>query len=138
MTAQKATPGHDHGPGDRAGGHRGEGGGHAGHSHGVSADTDRRYLTGALALIVAFMAAEVAAGVVAHSLALISDAAHMLTDTAAIVLALAAMRLAARPPEGGYTYGLKRAEILSAQANGLTLLILSGWLSFEAIRRLIT
>ncbi|HUZ38921.1 MAG TPA: cation diffusion facilitator family transporter [Streptosporangiaceae bacterium] len=103
----------------------------------MSADTDRRYLTGALALIVAFMAAEVAAGVVAHSLALISDAAHMLTDAASIVLALAAMRLAARPPKGGYTYGLKRAEILSAQANGLTLLLLSAWLAYEAIRRLI-
>ena len=137
MTAHKATPGHDHGPGDGAGGHRGEGGGHAGHPHGVSADTDRRYLTGALALIVAFMAAEVAAGVVANSLALISDAAHMLTDAASIVLALAAMRLAARPPKGGYTFGLKRAEILSAQANGLTLLLLSAWLGYEAIRRLI-
>jgi len=103
----------------------------------VSADTDRRYLMGALALIVAFMAAEVAAGIVAHSLALISDAAHMLTDAGSIVLALAAIRLAARPPQGGYTFGLKRAEILSAQANGLTLLLLSAWLGYEAIRRLI-
>jgi cobalt-zinc-cadmium efflux system protein len=138
VIAQKATPGRDHGPGGRADGHRGEGGGgHAGHSHGVSADADRRYLTGALALIVAFMAAEVAAGVLAHSLALISDAAHMLTDAASVVLALAAMRLAARPPKGGYTFGLKRAEILSAQANGLTLLLLSAWLAYEAIRRLI-
>jgi len=48
------------------------------------------------------------------------------------------MRLAARPARGGYTYGLKRAEILSAQANGLTLLILAAWLAYEAIRRLIT
>jgi cobalt-zinc-cadmium efflux system protein len=53
------------------------------------------------------------------------------------MLALVAMRLAARPPKGGYTYGLKRAEILSAQANGLTLLLLSAWLAYEAIRRLI-
>jgi cobalt-zinc-cadmium efflux system protein len=122
-----STDRHDHG----------SGGGHAGHSHQVSADADRRYLTGALALIVAFMVGEVIVGALAHSLALISDAAHMLTDAASIVLALVAMRLATRPPRGGYTYGLKRAEILSAQANGLTLLLLSAWLAYEAIRRLI-
>ncbi|GAB3975258.1 cation diffusion facilitator family transporter [Actinoallomurus acanthiterrae] len=116
--------------------HEGEGGGHPGHSHGVSADADKRYLTGALALIVAFMAGEVVIGIVASSLALISDAAHMLTDAASIVLALVAMRLAAKPPAGGYTYGLKRSEILSAQANGLSLLLLSAWLGYEAIRRL--
>ena len=83
------------------------------------------------------MAAEVAAGLLAHSLALLSDAAHMLTDAGAIILALVTMRLAARPAKGGYTYGLKRAEILSAQANGLTLLLFSAWLAYEAIRRLI-
>lgn len=60
-----------------------------------------------------------------------------LTDAGAIILALVTMRLAARPAQGGYTYGLKRAEILSAQANGLTLLLLSAWLAYEAIRRLI-
>ena len=111
--------------------------GHAGHSHGVSADADSRWLTGALSLIVIFMAGEVVVGLLAHSLALLSDAAHMLTDAASIVLALVAMRLAARPPEGGYTYGLKRAEILSAQANGLSLVLLSVWLAYEAVRRLI-
>jgi cobalt-zinc-cadmium efflux system protein len=121
--------GHDHG----AGGHAG----HAGHSHGVSADADRRWLAIALTLITAFMAVEVVIGIIASSLALISDAAHMLTDAASIVLALIAMRLAARPAKGGYTYGLKRAEILSAQANGLTLLLLGAWLAYEAVRRLI-
>ena len=100
-------------------------GGHAGHSHGVAADADRRWLITALALIAGFMLVEVTVGFLAHSLALISDAAHMLTDAASIILALAAMRLAARPARGGYTYGLKRAEILSAQANGVTLLVLS-------------
>jgi cobalt-zinc-cadmium efflux system protein len=114
-----------------------DGAGHTGHSHGVSADADRRWLAGALTLIVAYMAGEVVVGLVAHSLALISDAAHMLTDAASIVLALVAMRLAARPARGSYTYGLKRTEILSAQANGLSLLILSVWLTYEAIRRLI-
>jgi len=107
------------------------------HDHGVAADPDRRWLAATLALIAGFMAAEVVAGLVAHSLALLSDAAHMLTDAGAITLALVAMRLAARPAGGGYTFGLKRAEILSAQANGTTLLVLAGWLTWEAIRRLI-
>jgi cobalt-zinc-cadmium efflux system protein len=128
-------------PADGVGGHE-HGGGHAahagpGHTHGVSADSDKRLLTAALALILAFMAGEVIVGVLAHSIALISDAAHMLTDAASIVLALVAMRLAARPPRGGYTYGLNRTEILSAQANGITLLLLSAWLVYEAVRRLI-
>jgi cobalt-zinc-cadmium efflux system protein len=98
---------------------------------------DAGYLAAALALIVAFMVAEVTIGLLAHSLALISDAAHMLTDAAAIALAITAMRLSARPPTGGYTYGLRRTEILSAQANGITLLLLSVWLTYEAVRRLI-
>jgi cobalt-zinc-cadmium efflux system protein len=103
----------------------------------VSADADRRWLSIALALIAGFMAIEVVIGILAGSLALLSDAAHMLTDAASIVLALVAMRLAARPARGGFTYGLKRAEILSAQANGLTLLLLAVWLAYEAVRRLI-
>jgi cobalt-zinc-cadmium efflux system protein len=104
------------------------------HAHGP----DARWLSGGLALILAFMAGEVAAGLAAHSLALISDAAHMLTDAASIALVLITARLAARPPAGGYTYGLKRAEILSAQANGITLVLLAVWLGYWAIRRLIT
>jgi cobalt-zinc-cadmium efflux system protein len=108
-----------------------------GHHHGVSRDADRRWLSLALALIAAFMAGEVVVGVVAGSLALISDAAHMLTDAGAIALALIAMRLAARPPKGGYTFGLKRAEILSAQANGITMLILGAVFAVEAVQRLI-
>ncbi|MBY8878273.1 cation diffusion facilitator family transporter [Actinacidiphila acidipaludis] len=123
--------GHGHG------GHPHEDGGHAGHTHGVARDADRKWLAIALSLIVVYMAAEVVVGVAASSLALISDAAHMLTDAAAIVLALIAMRLAARPATGRFTYGLKRAEILSAQANGLTLLLLGVWLAVEAVRRLV-
>ncbi|MFC9231180.1 cation diffusion facilitator family transporter [Streptomyces decoyicus] len=108
------------------------------HAHGVAPDADRRWLRSALILLTAYMAVEVVIGVVAQSLALISDAAHMLTDAVSIVLALVAMRLAARPARGGYTYGLKRAEILSAQANGITLLLLSVWLAYEAVERLIS
>ncbi|WP_245647257.1 cation diffusion facilitator family transporter [Microtetraspora niveoalba] len=84
------------------------------------------------------MAAEVAVGVVAGSLALVTDAGHMLTDAIAIMLALVAMRIAARPPQGGFTYGLKRAEIISAQINGITLLLLSAYFVYEAARRLIS
>ncbi|MFE3786761.1 cation diffusion facilitator family transporter [Streptomyces goshikiensis] len=140
--------GHDHAH-DRHEGHGGHGGhsGHSGHSHGhggpgghshgVDPNADRRWLAIALGLIGTFMAVEVTIGFMAHSLALISDAAHMLTDAVSIVLALIAMRLAARPARGGFTYGLKRAEILSAQANGLTLLLLAVWLAYEAVRRLL-
>ncbi len=108
------------------------------HSHGPASGADARWLSGALALILAFMAAEVIAGLAAHSLALISDAAHMLTDAASIALVLVTARLAARPPAGGYTYGLKRTEIMSAQANGITLVLLAAWLGYTAIRHLVT
>lgn len=140
MSAHDHAP-HDHG-GQAHGAHAGEhadghGHGPGGHSHGVAADADRRWLGISLGLIAGFMAVEVIIGIVAHSLALISDAAHMLTDAVSIVLALIAMRLAARPARGGFTYGLKRAEILSAQANGLTLLLLALWLAYEAVRRLL-
>jgi cobalt-zinc-cadmium efflux system protein len=98
---------------------------------------DRTRLQVALGLILALMAGEVVAGILAGSLALLSDAAHMLTDAAAIALALFAARLADRPPRGGYTYGLRRAEILSAQANGATLLALAAVIGFEAVRRIV-
>jgi cobalt-zinc-cadmium efflux system protein len=110
---------------------------HSGHGNGLSPGADRRWLTIALTLIAAFMVAEVVVGAIAHSLALISDAAHMLTDAAAIILAIVAVKLAARPARGHYTFGLKRAGILSAQINGVSLLILGGWLAYEAVRRLI-
>jgi len=104
----------------------------------LSADADRRWLRLALVLIAGFMVIEVVIGLVARSLALLSDAAHMLTDAVSIMLALLAIDLAKRPAKGTYTYGFKRAEILSAQANGLTLLLLAAWLTYEAVRRLIS
>jgi cobalt-zinc-cadmium efflux system protein len=107
------------------------------HEHGPARGADARWLSGALALILVYMTGEVVAGLAAHSLALISDAAHMLTDAASIALVIITGRLAARPPTGGYTYGLKRAEILSAQANGITLVLLAIWLGYTAIRRLV-
>lgn len=119
-------------------GHDREHGGHAGHTHGVTTDTNERRLTVALGLILAFMCGEIVTGILAHSLALLSDAGHMLTDAGAIGLSLFALHLAARPAGGNLTYGLKRAEILSAQVNGATLLVLAVLIVYEAIRRLIS
>jgi cobalt-zinc-cadmium efflux system protein len=116
--------------------HSAESQAHAGHGHRATAGDSRR-LSLALALILAFMATEVAAAVVAHSLALLSDAAHMLTDAAAIGLSLLAARLALRPAAGAMTYGFGRVEALAAQANGVTLLVLAAFVVYEAIRRLI-
>jgi cobalt-zinc-cadmium efflux system protein len=113
-------------------------GGNAGHSHGVSADADRKALAIALTLILGFMVVEVVIGVIAHSLALLSDAGHMLTDAAAIGLSLVAVGLAGRPAKGAMTYGFKRVEILAAQANGITLLVLALLVSYEATLRLIS
>ena len=103
----------------------------------VAIDADGRKLTIALGLILSFMLLEVVVGIVAHSLALISDAAHMLSDAAALGLSIIAIRLAARPARGAMTYGLKRVEILSAQANGVTLLVLALLILVEACRRLL-
>lgn len=109
------------------------------HDHGPrgAGATGHRYLVAALLLIVAFMAGEVVVGVLASSLALITDAGHMLTDAAAIALALVAARLARRPAWGSYTFGLRRVEILAAQANGLTLWLLAAWFVVEGVRRLV-
>ena len=109
-----------------------------GHDHGASAETEIRPLTVALALIVAFMAVEVAVAVVADSLALLSDAAHMLVDAGALGLSVWAARLARRPASGGMTFGFRRAEILAAQANGITLLLLGLAIVVEAVRRLVS
>jgi cobalt-zinc-cadmium efflux system protein len=105
--------------------------------HGPPRATDSRRLRAALVLILVFMAVEVVVGLLASSLALLSDAAHMLTDAGAIALALLAARLASRPAGGGFTFGLRRAEILSAQVNGATLVALAAVVVYEGIRRLI-
>jgi cobalt-zinc-cadmium efflux system protein len=109
---------------------------HHDHHHGVSPDADRGWLRLALGLILGFMVVEVVAGLLADSLALLSDAAHMLTDAGSVVLALVALSLAARPPTGRFTFGLGRAEILSAQLNGAALLVLAGVIGVEAVGRL--
>lgn len=114
----------------------------AGHGHHTAtgappAEVDRRRLWVAFGLIVAFMAAEVVVGLLAGSLALLADAGHMVSDAVALALALMAMRLAARPAHGPFTYGLKRAEILSALANGAALLGLCLYFLIESVTRLV-
>lgn len=99
---------------------------------------DARRVRLALALLVAFMVAEVITAVIAHSLALLSDAGHMLADAGALGLALLAMQLAARPPRGGLTYGLRRAEILSGLVSGIALLVVAAIIVVEAVSRLLS
>ena len=96
-----------------------------------------RRLSRGLSLIVSIMLAEVVAGILADSLALVSDAAHMLTDAGALLLSLVVIRLVRRPARGNVTFGLRRMEILSAQANGATLLVLAGLIAAGAVYRLV-
>lgn len=112
--------------------------GHQQHHHAVSADADRRYLRLALGLLAGFMVVEVAVGLAAGSVALLADAGHLLSDVAAIAASLWAITLAARPAAGAWTYGWKRAEILSAAGNGIALLVVSAVITLEAVRRLLS
>ncbi len=112
-----------------------------GHRHGgshASGVHDRRLLAVSLAVLLAFMVAEVVFGILASSLALLADAGHMLTDAAALALALLAASLATRPAGGRWTFGFGRVEILAAQVNGVTLLLFGIWIVVEAVRRLIS
>jgi Co/Zn/Cd efflux system component len=109
MTAEHS---HDH---DKRGGADGHGhghGGHAGHDH--TAGANEKSLKIALALTCAFLVVELAGGFIAHSLALLADAAHMFTDTAALAIALMAIRIAKRPADSRRTFGYHRFEILAA------------------------
>jgi cobalt-zinc-cadmium efflux system protein len=110
----------------------------AGHSHGhaVGGTSDAKALRIALALIVGFMVIEVVVAFAAHSLALLADAGHMLTDAAALAAALCAISLAARPATLTWSFGLKRAEILAASVNGITLVAVGCVVLVESIQRL--
>ncbi len=99
--------------------------------------TDRRALTIALLLVVVLMAAEIVAGMLGHSLALLADAGHLLTDAAALGFALVASAMAARPAAGRWTFGYSRLEILAAQANGITLGLIALWVIWSAAHRLV-
>jgi cobalt-zinc-cadmium efflux system protein len=106
------------------------------HDHDHRHVDDRRALAIALALIVLFLIAEVVAALIAGSLALLADAGHMLTDAGALAFALFAATLATRPAQGRWTFGYKRLEILAAQANGVTLLVVALLILYGSARRL--
>jgi cobalt-zinc-cadmium efflux system protein len=118
------------------GGHLNPDGRDAQHGHHVGPESDRKYLKVTLVLLGAFMVFEVLAAVLAHSLALLADAGHMLADVGAIAGSLLAINMAARPETGSHTFGMKRAEILAAAGNGITLIVVAALVTFESIERL--
>jgi cobalt-zinc-cadmium efflux system protein len=111
--------------------------GYGHHQHRLDPMADARYLLAALVLILVFMVFEVTMAIIGGSLALLADAGHMLTDATALGASVIAARLAARPARGAWTFGLKRAEILSAQANAIALLVVSALILVGAIQRLL-
>lgn len=108
--------------------------GDAQHAH-FNEQRSQAALAVALALTLSFAVVEVVAGFVANSLALISDAGHMVTDAAALGLALLAQLIAKRRPSARYSFGFGRAEALAAFVNGLAMLLVVGWIVFEAVQR---
>ncbi len=122
---------HDHaGHAPEAGG---AAGGHAGHNHGAGASSKRLAL--ALGLTSTFLVAELVGAFVFGSLALLSDAAHMFTDSAALAIALAAVRIGQRPPDDQRTFGYRRFEILAAAFNAILLFAVAGYVTIEGIAR---
>jgi cobalt-zinc-cadmium efflux system protein len=127
-------PGHTHSSHDHA--HDAHHHAHEGAKHGASTAGSARRLGLSLAVTAGIMVAEAVGGLVSGSLALISDAGHMLTDVAALGLALLAVRFASRPADDKRTFGFRRAEVLAAQANVAGLVILTAWIAWEAVDRL--
>ena len=115
--------GHSHGPG------------HAHHHHGDASNNARRLIV-VLLLTAAYMLAEAVGGWFSHSLALLADAGHMLSDVAALALSLFAVWISRKPPTAARSYGYHRTEILAALANAATLIAISLWVFYEAYRRL--
>lgn len=99
---------------------------------------NRRLLAIALSLTATVMVVQVVGAILTGSLALLADAAHMFTDAAALVVALIATAIAARPADDRRTFGYQRAEVLGALVNGIVLIVLSLWVAFEAVQRLLT
>lgn len=110
---------------------------HSSHDH-SSHDRNMRRVVIALILTGTFMVVEVIGGVISGSLALLADAGHMLTDTMALALAAVAFRVSNRSPDAKLTFGYQRFQILAAFVNGLSLLLIVGWIAIEAVRRLLS
>lgn len=117
--------GHDHG------GHN-----HGGHSHDHTAGANSRMLAISLGLTSAFLLVELAGAWFFNSLALLSDAAHMFTDAAALAIALAAVKIGQRPADDSRTFGYRRFEILAAAFNALLLFAVAGFVLYEGVSRL--
>lgn len=128
MSAEQAA---DHADHDHGGGS-----GHEGHSHGSMRGVQRRALWISLVANGGFLVAEVVGGIVFNSLALLADAAHMLSDVVGLTIALVAQTLMVRPATRRHSYGFQRAEVLGGQLNGILLVAVAGWISFEAIGRI--
>lgn len=136
--------GHDHGHDhshDHAHGHKHEhkhdhdhAHGHAGHDH-LHGVTDQKRIGAAFVVIAAFMVVEVVGGLLSGSLALLADAGHMVSDTAALGFSWAAIHYGRRPATAQLSYGYKRLEILAAFVNGCALFVIAAWIFIEAIRR---
>ncbi|GAB3751431.1 cation diffusion facilitator family transporter [Lysobacter olei] len=107
----------------------------AGHNHGAGEIKHERPLWWAFGLTAAFLVAEVVGGLVTNSLALLSDAAHMMTDVIALAISLVAVRLSQRPPDAKRTYGYARMEAIGAMINGGLLFLVAGYILWEAVGR---
>lgn len=107
------------------------------HAHEANRGNMKRVMI-ALLLTGSFMIVEVIGGVLSGSLALLADAGHMLTDTMALGLAAMAFHVSKRPPDGKLTFGYQRFQILAAFVNGLSLLVIVGWILFEAAHRFLS
>jgi cobalt-zinc-cadmium efflux system protein len=110
---------------------------HAPVDGGIRGASNRRLLAISLAITSVVMLVQVVGAVISGSLALLADAAHMLTDVAALIIALIASVVAARPANERSTFGYRRAEVFGALANGVILIVLSVWVAYEAVRRLL-
>ena len=108
-----------------------------GHDHGQNGQENSRRVLLALCLTGVFMVVEVAGGIISGSLALLADAGHMLTDTMALGLSAYAFRVSSKPADASRSYGYLRAQIIAAFVNGLSLLVIVGWILFEAVMRFI-
>jgi cobalt-zinc-cadmium efflux system protein len=109
---------------------------HSGHQHGISREGSKKGLTIALIITFSIMILEFVGGLITNSLALLSDAGHMLSDSSSLVLTLVAIWFASRPPSPNKTYGFYRFEILAAFINGITLFLIAGWIFYEAYQRI--
>lgn len=110
---------------------------HAPAAGGIRSASHRRLLAISLTLTATIMVVQVVGAILTGSLALLADAAHMFTDASALVIALIAAAVAARPADDRRTFGYQRAEVFGALINAIILIVLAGWVAFEAVGRLL-